>query len=93
MLVTDSCLCVSVCLFSAQWSRERMQSLGPVPSQPDQRAAEERRHPGGQVESPQRAVQRGPLEQDGGTKLRLQDGAPHGRTDSLSLDTSSICEA
>lgn len=40
------------------------------------------------MESPQRAVQRGPLEQDGGTKLCVQDGAADGGTDSVSVDTS-----
>lgn len=40
------------------------------------------------MEPPQGAVQRGELEQDGGTKLCLQDGAAHGCTDSMSLDAA-----
>lgn len=72
-------------LVSAERTGERLQGSGPVPAQPDQRAAEERRHPGPQVEPAQGAVQGGALEQDGGAELRLQDGAAHGRAHSLPL--------
>lgn len=41
------------------------------------------------MEPPQRAEQGGPLEQNGGKKLCLQDGASDGSTDFLSVETSS----
>lgn len=41
------------------------------------------------MESPQRSVQRSPLEQNGGAKLCLQDGAPYGSANTLSISPVS----
>lgn len=38
------------------------------------------------MEPPPGTQQRGPVEQDGGTQLRLQDGSPDGSNDSVSVD-------
>ncbi|CAF89177.1 unnamed protein product, partial [Tetraodon nigroviridis] len=77
---------------SAERARERLQGSDPVPPQPEQRAAQERRGPGRQVEPPPRAQQGGALEQDGGTQLCLQDGAPDGGHDSLSVGPSRAAQ-
>lgn len=74
---------------SAERSRERLQSSDPVPPQPEQRAAKKRRHSGRQVEPPPGTQQRGPVEQNGGTQLCLQDGAPDGSNDSLLIDLNA----
>lgn len=39
------------------------------------------------MEPPAGTQQRGPLEQNGGTQLRLQDGTSDGSNDSLSIDS------
>ncbi len=77
---------MSVC--SAQRSRERLQGAGSVPTQSSQRAAQERRGAGRQVDAPEGSLQGGALGTNGGKKLCLQNGAANGGPDPVSLEPS-----
>ncbi len=77
---------MSVC--SAQRSRERLQGAGSVPAHSSQRAAQERRGAGRQMDAPEGSLQGGALEPNGGEKLRLQNGAADGGPDPVSLEPS-----